>query len=126
MAAGDDLFSEIGALRERGEPAALATVIGTRGSTPGRAAMKMLVRADGSTRGTSRCDSAPHTLAAVRRAVRCVLVEKKSTKPRSAPSAATTGLSERRVARSCLPVTPPGRPEEPWTLLCSRGSSEKG
>ena len=47
-----DLFGEIGRLRERGEPAALATVIGTRGSTPGRSAMKMLVRADGTTRGT--------------------------------------------------------------------------
>jgi len=52
MSPTDDLFSEIGALRSRGEPAALATVIGTRGSTPGRAAMKMLVRADGTTRGT--------------------------------------------------------------------------
>ncbi len=48
----EDLFAEIGALRARGEPAALATVIGTRGSTPGRSAMKMLVREDGSTRGT--------------------------------------------------------------------------
>lgn len=47
-----DLFAEIAALRERGEPAALATVIGTRGSTPGRSAMRMLVRRDGSTRGT--------------------------------------------------------------------------
>ena len=47
-----DLYDEIAALRARGEPAALATVIGTRGSTPGRAAMKMLIRLDGSTSGT--------------------------------------------------------------------------
>ncbi len=47
-----DIYDEIAAVRARGEPAALATVIGTRGSTPGRDAMKMLVRADGSTRGT--------------------------------------------------------------------------
>jgi xanthine dehydrogenase accessory factor len=47
-----DLYEEVAAVRARGEPAALATVIGTRGSTPGRAAMKMLVRADGTTAGT--------------------------------------------------------------------------
>lgn len=47
-----DLFAEIAALRARGAPAALATVIGTRGSVPGRDAMKMLVRQDGSALGT--------------------------------------------------------------------------
>jgi xanthine dehydrogenase accessory factor len=47
-----DLFAEIAAIRARGGSAALATVIGTRGSTPGRDAMKMLIRADGSTLGT--------------------------------------------------------------------------
>lgn len=47
-----DLFEEIAALRRGGRPAALATVIATRGSTPGRSAMKMLVREDGSTAGT--------------------------------------------------------------------------
>ncbi len=47
-----DLFEHIAAARERGEPAALATVIATQGSTPGRSAMKMLIRHDGSTRGT--------------------------------------------------------------------------
>jgi xanthine dehydrogenase accessory factor len=47
-----DLYDEIAAVRARGEPAALATVIGTRGSTPGRSAMKMLIRGDGSTAGT--------------------------------------------------------------------------
>lgn len=47
-----DLYAEIAALRAEGRPGALATVIATRGSTPGRAAMKMLVRDDGSTFGT--------------------------------------------------------------------------
>src|SRR5262245_52401773 len=47
-----DLFAEIAALRARGARAALATVIGTRGSVPGRDAMKLLVLADGTTRGT--------------------------------------------------------------------------
>jgi xanthine dehydrogenase accessory factor len=47
-----DLFEEIAALRARGEPAAVATVIGVRGSAPARDAMRMLVLADGSTRGT--------------------------------------------------------------------------
>ena len=47
-----DLFEEIARIRADGSPAALATVIGTRGSTPGRSAMKMLIRSDGSTMGT--------------------------------------------------------------------------
>jgi len=47
-----DLFEEIARIRADGAPAALATVIGTRGSTPGRSAMKMLIRMDGSTMGT--------------------------------------------------------------------------
>lgn len=47
-----DLFAEIAALRARGEPAALATVIGVRGSAPARDAMHLLVRADGAARGT--------------------------------------------------------------------------
>jgi xanthine dehydrogenase accessory factor len=47
-----DLFEEIARIRAEGAPAALATVIGTRGSTPGRSAMKMLIRVDGSTLGT--------------------------------------------------------------------------
>jgi xanthine dehydrogenase accessory factor len=47
-----DLFEEIAALRARGEPAAVATVIGVRGSAPARDAMRLLVRADGTTRGT--------------------------------------------------------------------------
>jgi xanthine dehydrogenase accessory factor len=47
-----DLYEEIARIRADGAPAALATVIGTRGSTPGRSAMKMLIRCDGSTMGT--------------------------------------------------------------------------
>jgi xanthine dehydrogenase accessory factor len=47
-----DLFEEIARLRAAGEPAALATVIGTRGSTPGKETMRVLVRPDGSFLGT--------------------------------------------------------------------------
>lgn len=47
-----DLFDEIAALRTRGDAAAVATVIGVRGSAPARDAMRMLVLADGTTRGT--------------------------------------------------------------------------
>jgi xanthine dehydrogenase accessory factor len=47
-----DLFEEIVALRRRGEPAALCTITSTAGSTPGKASMKMLVRADGTFLGT--------------------------------------------------------------------------
>jgi xanthine dehydrogenase accessory factor len=48
----DRLFREIVALRERGVGAALATVIGVRGSAPAREPMKILVRADGTTLGS--------------------------------------------------------------------------
>jgi len=47
-----DLFAEIARLRAAGERAALATVIGRRGSTPGRETMRILLREDGSTLGT--------------------------------------------------------------------------
>jgi len=47
-----DLYREIVRLREAGEPAALATIIATHGSTPGKESMKMLVRADGTFVGT--------------------------------------------------------------------------
>ncbi|MBL8733553.1 MAG: XdhC family protein [Planctomycetes bacterium] len=47
-----DLFEEIVRLRAEGMPAALATIVGTRGSTPGRASMRLLVLADGSFLGT--------------------------------------------------------------------------
>lgn len=47
-----DLYEEIVRLRAAGVPAALCTVLLTRGSTPGKETMKMLVRADGTCLGT--------------------------------------------------------------------------
>ncbi len=47
-----DLFEEIARLRAAGEPAALATVIGTKGSTPGKETMRVLVQAAGRVLGT--------------------------------------------------------------------------
>jgi xanthine dehydrogenase accessory factor len=47
-----NLWAEIARLREAGEPCALATIVKTSGSTPGKTAMKMLVRKDGSFIGT--------------------------------------------------------------------------
>jgi xanthine dehydrogenase accessory factor len=47
-----DLFEEIVRLRREGIPAALATIVGTRGSTPGRISMRLLVLADGTFLGT--------------------------------------------------------------------------
>ncbi len=47
-----DLFEEIVRCREAGIPAALATILHTRGSTPGKETMRMLVREDGSFLGT--------------------------------------------------------------------------
>ncbi|MCK5944106.1 MAG: XdhC family protein [Planctomycetes bacterium] len=52
MAAQPDIFEEIVRLRSEGIPAALATIVGTRGSTPGRATMRLLVLADGTFLGT--------------------------------------------------------------------------
>lgn len=46
------VFEEIVHLRARGEPCALATIVKTRGSTPGKTTMRMLVRRDGSFLGT--------------------------------------------------------------------------
>jgi len=46
--ASPDIWEEIVAARRRGEPAALATIVSTLGSTPGKDPMKMLVRVDGS------------------------------------------------------------------------------
>ncbi len=43
-----DIWEEIVACRRRGEAAALATIVSTQGSTPGKNPMKMLVRGDGS------------------------------------------------------------------------------
>lgn len=42
-----DIWEEIVACRQRGEAAALATIVSTLGSTPGKNPMKMLVRGDG-------------------------------------------------------------------------------
>ena len=42
-----DIWEEIVACRKRGEPAALATIVSSLGSTPGKDPMKMLVRGDG-------------------------------------------------------------------------------
>lgn len=47
-----DLFEEVVRLRREGVPAALATIVGTRGSTPGRQAMRLLVTEDGTFLGT--------------------------------------------------------------------------
>ena len=47
-----DIFEEIVRLRQAGTPAALATIVGTRGSTPGQQSMRLLVKADGSFLGT--------------------------------------------------------------------------
>lgn len=47
-----DIFEELVRLRAQGEPAALATVVATRGSTPGKETMRLLVRADGTFCGT--------------------------------------------------------------------------
>lgn len=52
MASAPDLYEEIVRLRRLGQPAALCTVLLSKGSTPGKDAMKMLVRADGSTVGS--------------------------------------------------------------------------
>ncbi|MBL9076958.1 MAG: XdhC family protein [Planctomycetes bacterium] len=52
MTAQPDVFEEIVRLRREGIPAALATIVGTRGSTPGRTTMRLLVLADGTFLGT--------------------------------------------------------------------------
>ncbi len=49
---GTAVYRRIVEALERGEPAALASVIGVRGSCPGRHGMKMLVARDGSVVGT--------------------------------------------------------------------------
>ncbi|MBI4310339.1 MAG: XdhC family protein [Chloroflexi bacterium] len=46
------VFREALALAERGEPFVIATVVGTRGSTPQKAGAKLLIRQDGSGVGT--------------------------------------------------------------------------
>lgn len=52
MATPVDIFEEIVNLRQAGVPAALATIVGTRGSTPGQESMRLLVKEDGTFLGT--------------------------------------------------------------------------
>lgn len=52
MAASPDIFEEVVRLRREGHAAALATIVGTRGSTPGRETMRLLVLEDGTFLGT--------------------------------------------------------------------------
>jgi xanthine dehydrogenase accessory factor len=47
-----DIFEAIARVRRDGVPAALATIVGTRGSTPGRETMRLLVLEDGTFLGT--------------------------------------------------------------------------
>ncbi len=47
-----DIFSEAATLIRSGRVGAIATIIGTRGSTPGKESAKLLVRDDGTTLGT--------------------------------------------------------------------------
>ncbi|MDA0373694.1 MAG: XdhC/CoxI family protein [Planctomycetota bacterium] len=47
-----DIFEEVVRLRREGVPAALATIVATRGSTPGRETMRLLVLEDGTFLGT--------------------------------------------------------------------------
>ncbi|WP_419191894.1 XdhC family protein [Engelhardtia mirabilis] len=47
-----DVYSEIVRLRAQGRNCALCTIVSTKGSTPGKAMMKMLVRDDGSFAGS--------------------------------------------------------------------------
>src|SRR6202163_3881167 len=47
-----EVFAEGGAALERGEPAALVTIVAARGSTPQRVGAKILVFADGRIVGT--------------------------------------------------------------------------
>jgi xanthine dehydrogenase accessory factor len=48
----DEIYRQITAALERGEPVVLATVARTRGSTPRKTGAKMVVRADGTFAGT--------------------------------------------------------------------------
>ena len=52
MTGTPDIFEEIVRLRNVGIPAALATIVGTRGSTPGQESMRLLVKEDGTFLGT--------------------------------------------------------------------------
>src|SRR5690554_4809218 len=47
-----DIFEDVVRVRREGLPAALATIVATRGSTPGRETMRLLVLEDGTFLGT--------------------------------------------------------------------------
>jgi xanthine dehydrogenase accessory factor len=47
-----DIFEEVAEMRARGERGALCTVIGTKGSTPGKETMRLLVRESGALSGS--------------------------------------------------------------------------
>ena len=49
-----ELYEEMARLARKGEPFAMATVIGSGGSAPRKAGAKMLVRLDGSTLAAGR------------------------------------------------------------------------
>ena len=57
----EEVFKAVGEALERGEPAALVTIIRTEGSTPQRVGAKMLVFADGRTVGTIGGDATKTT-----------------------------------------------------------------
>ena len=52
MSGHPDILEEVVRLRREGVPAAMATIVGTRGSTPGRESMRLLVLEDGTFLGT--------------------------------------------------------------------------
>lgn len=52
MSPAPDIFREVVRLQAQGTPAALATIVATRGSTPGRTSMRLLVLGDGTFLGT--------------------------------------------------------------------------
>lgn len=52
MSRHPDILEEVVRLRRMGIPAAMATIVGTRGSTPGRESMRLLVLDDGTFLGT--------------------------------------------------------------------------
>ncbi len=52
MTNSKDILEEVVRLRQQGIPAAMATIVGTVGSTPGQASMRLLVLEDGTFLGT--------------------------------------------------------------------------
>lgn len=102
-----DIFEEISRMRAEGGRGALATVIATRGSTPGRETMRLLVRESGSFLGTvgGGCVEAEVVAAA-----REVIEDDKPRRVRFRLTEAETGTS--------TPYTDPGQnhnPDNPQT-----------